>query len=49
MKAIIDSHGGSCGVINHEHGVEFWFTIKQCKAANTEAKKDLSDENEYEQ
>ncbi len=29
VKAIIDSHGGSCGVINHEHGVEFWFTIKQ--------------------
>ena len=49
VKAIIDSHGGSCGVINHEHGVEFWFTIKQCKAADTEAKKDLSDENEYEQ
>lgn len=29
VRAIIDSHGGSCGVINHEHGVEFWFTIKQ--------------------
>lgn len=29
VKAIIDSHGGSCGVINHEQGVEFWFTIKQ--------------------
>lgn len=30
VKAIVDSHGGSCGVINHEHGVEFWFTIKKC-------------------
>ena len=30
VKAIVDSHGGGCGVINHEHGVEFWFTIKKC-------------------
>ena len=37
VKAIIDSHNGSCGVINHEHGVEFWFTIKQHPAETAEA------------
>lgn len=30
VRAIIDSHGGSCGVINHEHGVEFWFILRKC-------------------
>lgn len=29
VKAIIESHGGSCGVSNKENGVEFWFTVKK--------------------
>ena len=27
VKAIIDRHGKSCGVINHDNGVEFWFEL----------------------
>ena len=27
VKAIMDSHNKSCGVINREDGVEFWFTL----------------------
>lgn len=27
VKAIIDLHNGSCGVKNHEAGVEFWFEL----------------------
>lgn len=27
VKAIVESHGGECGVINHENGVEFYFII----------------------
>ena len=29
VKAITDAHGGKCGVINKEHGVEFWFEISK--------------------
>lgn len=29
VKAIIESHGGSCGVSNKENGVEFRFTVKK--------------------
>ena len=27
VKAIMDSHGQKCGVINHEDGVEFWLEL----------------------
>ncbi len=27
VKAIMDSYGKECGVINHENGVEFWFDL----------------------
>ncbi|MCD8364610.1 MAG: HAMP domain-containing histidine kinase [Clostridiales bacterium] len=27
VKAIMDSHGQKCGVINHEDGVEFWMEL----------------------
>ncbi len=27
VKAIMDSHGQACGVINHEDGVEFWMEL----------------------
>jgi len=27
VKAIIDAHGGNCGAVNHENGVEFYATL----------------------
>lgn len=27
VKAVMESHHRECGVINHEHGVEFWFEL----------------------
>ncbi|MDO5337527.1 MAG: HAMP domain-containing sensor histidine kinase [Eubacteriales bacterium] len=27
VKAVMDSHGQSCGVTNYENGVSFWFTL----------------------
>ncbi len=29
VKAIVESHGGRYGVINHDSGVEFWLTLSQ--------------------
>ena len=29
VKAIMDSHHQSCGIINHEDGVEFWFELEK--------------------
>lgn len=29
VKAIMDSHHQSCGIINHENGVEFWFELEK--------------------
>lgn len=33
VKAIMDSHHKACGVRNVEGGVEFWFTLESCPAA----------------
>ena len=29
VKAIMDSHHQSCGIKNHENGVEFWFELER--------------------
>lgn len=31
VKAIVDTHGGRCGVCNRENGVEFWFSLEKGK------------------
>ena len=35
VKAVMDSHGGSCGVYNTEDGVCFWFTLKKSNILET--------------
>ena len=29
VKAVMDSHGGSCGVCNQDDGVCFWFELRR--------------------
>ena len=33
VKAVMDSHEGTCGVYNREDGVCFWFELKQDRQA----------------
>ena len=33
VKAVMDSHGGKCGVYNREDGVCFWFELNQTAGA----------------